>query len=365
MPNLTGRQCIRKRRGQSIERIYTMAAVAQNHRRRKNMRTSAAAASSALVLPLTVMPLSAQAASARDVAAYPQRPVRMIIASGPGSSPDVVARLLGNKLSESWGKSIVVDNRPGATGLIAVEMLANAAPDGYTLGLFTMTNLIAMLMFQKYMLASEMAAVTLVGTTPFAIIVNASTPVKSIAEWIEYARARPGQLSYGSTGMWGSMHMCMEKLNGLYGIKMTHVPYKSAVPVITDMMAGTIHVSCPAVPMLGPYIQSGKIRALGVTYTEATKLLPGIPPVSDTVPGFSLYGWYGMHVPRGTAPAIVRKINAESVRALKDPSLIKGLLLAGTEAVGSTPEDYARFLQKDTAHWTKLLKAGGATFGKP
>lgn len=329
------------------------------------MRTTASVASSALVLTLAVTPVSAQAASAKEVAAYPERPVRLILASGPGSSPDVVARLLGNKLTEAWGKSIVVDNRPGATGLIAVETLATAAPDGYTLGMFTMTNLIAMLMFQKYMLATEMSAVTLVGTTPFAIVVSASTPVKSIAEWIDYAKARPGQLSYGSTGMWGSMHMCMEKLNAMHGIQMTHVPYKSAVPVITDMMAGTIHVSCPAVPMLGPYIKSGKIRALAVTYTEATKLMPGIPPVSDTVPGFSLYGWYGMHVPRGTPPAIVRKINADLVKALKDPALVKGLLLAGTEAVGSTPEDYTKFLQKDTEHWTKLLKASGATFGKP
>ncbi|MBM3344041.1 MAG: tripartite tricarboxylate transporter substrate binding protein, partial [Betaproteobacteria bacterium] len=280
-------------------------------RRSKLMRTSVSLASSTLVLTLALAPALAQAATAKDVAAYPERPVRMILASGAGSSPDVVARLLANKLGEAWKRPIVVDNRPGATGLIAVEMLVNAAPDGYTMGLYTMTNLIAMLMFQKHMLASELGAVTLVGTTPFAIIVNAATPVKTIAEWIEYAKARPGQLSYGSTGMWGSMHMCMEKLNALHGIKMTHVPYKSAVPVVTDMMAGTIHVACPAVPMLGPFIKSGKIRAIGVTYTEATQLMPGVPPVSDTVPGFSLYGWYGMHVPRGTPPAIVRKINAE------------------------------------------------------
>jgi len=329
------------------------------------MRMSAIVASFVLISSQTVAQQTARAASASDVEAYPVRPVRLIVANGPGSAPDVIGRLLANKLSEGWGRPIVVDNRSGATGLIAVEMLAKADPDGYTLGMFTMTNLIAMLMYQKYMLATELGAVTLVGTTPFAIVVNAATPVKNIAELIAYAKARSGQLRYGSTGMWGSLHMCMEKFNGIHGIKMTHVPYKSAVPVMTDLIAGEIHVFCPAVPMLGPYLKSGRIRALGVTYTEPTKLLPDVPPVSDTVSGFSLYGWYGMHVPLKTPPAIVRKINAELVKALKDPKLAELMLVAGAEAVGSTPEEYKAFLDKDSDHWTKLLKESGATLGKP
>ena len=329
------------------------------------MRASAIVAGFVLAFSLTVTQDNARAASASAVEAYPVRPVRLILAAGPGGAPDVIARLLGNKLSEAWGQSIVVDNRPGATGLIAVEMLANSAPDGHTLGLFTMTNLIAMLMYQKYMLATELGAVTLVGTTPFAIVVNASTPAKNIAEFIEYAKARPGELRYGSTGMWGSLHMCMEKFNSINGLKMTHVPYKSAVPGMTDLIAGEIHVFCPAVPMLPPYLKSGKVRALGVTYLEPTKLLSDVPPVSDTVPGFALYGWYGMHVPRNTPPAIVRKINAEVVKALKDPKLAKIMLAAGAEAVGSTPEEYTAWLRKDTDHWTKLLKQSGAKLGAP
>ena len=129
-------------------------------------------------------------------------------------------------------------------------------------------------------LATELGAVTLVGTTPFAIVVNAATPVRNIAEWIAYARARPGQLRFGSTGMYGSMHMCMEKFNAINGLKLTHVPYKSAVPAMTDLIAGEIHVSCPAVPMLPPYLKAGRIRALGVTYPEPTRLLADVPPVS-------------------------------------------------------------------------------------
>ncbi len=321
--------------------------------------------SSLLAITFAFMQSNAQSATNSAEQAYPVRPVRMILASGPGSAPDVIGRLLANKLSESWSLPVIVDNRPGATGLIAVELLAQSAPDGQTMGLFTMTNLIAMLMYQKYMLATELGAVTLVGTTPFAIVVNASTPVKNIAEWIAYAKARPGQLRYGSTGMWGSSHLCMENFNAINDIQMTHVPYKSAVPAMTDVISGAIHVYCPAVPMLPPYIKSGRIRPLGVTYREATKLLSGVPPVSDTVSGFSLYGWYGVHVPRGTPKGIVNKINLELVKAIKDPKLANLMFVAGAEAVGSTPEEYTEHLKKDTAHWTKLLKDSGAKLGQP
>ena len=144
---------------------------------------------------------------------YPARPVRMIVANGPGAAPDVIARLLGAKLGESWGQNVVIDNRPGATGLIAAELLARSAPDGHTLFLSTMTQLIGTLMYQRYMLATEFAPVTLVGTTPFAIVVSSALPVKSISEWIAYAKARPGQLLYGSGGQWGSSHLCIEKIN--------------------------------------------------------------------------------------------------------------------------------------------------------
>lgn len=296
--------------------------------------------------------------------AYPQRPVRMIIANGAGSAPDVIGRLLAAKLSESWGQSVIVDNRPGATGLIAIELLVKSAPDGHTMFLSTMTQLIAMLMYQKHMLATELGAVTLVGTTPFAIIVGHNTPVKSIAEWIAYAKARPGQLRYGSAGNWGSSHLCMENFNALTGLQMTHVPYANTMTTMTDIVTGGIHVYCPAVPSLPAFTASGKVRVLGVTYREPTKLLPGVPPVSDTVPGFELYGWYGMNVPLKTPPDVIKKINAELVKALKDPQLRERMLVVGAEAVGSTPAEFTAFMQKNSDHWTKVLKASGAKLGQ-
>ena len=295
---------------------------------------------------------------------YPSRPVRMIVANGPGSAPDVIARLLSAKLAESWGQNIIVDNRPGATGLIAVELLAKSAPDGHTMFLSTMTQLIAMLTYQKYLLHSDLAPVTLVGTTPFAIVVSGASPVKSIAEWVAYAKARPGQLLYGSGGNWGSSHLCMESLNALTGLKLTHVPYANTASAFNDIIGGNIHTYCPAVPGLAPYTQSGRIRALGVTYRTPTKLLPGVPTVSETVPGFELYGWYGMNVPLKTPPEIINKINFELVRALKDPQLVERMLVTGAEAVGSTPAEFTAFLNKNTEHWTKVLKDSGAKLGQ-
>lgn len=296
--------------------------------------------------------------------AYPQRPVRMIIANGAGSAPDVIGRLLAAKLSESWGQSVIVDNRPGATGLIAIELLVKSAPDGHTMFLSTMTQLIAMLMYQKHMLATELGSVTLVGTTPFAIVVGPTTPVKNIAEWIAYAKARPGQLRYGSAGNWGSSHLCMENFNALTGLQMTHVPYANTMTTMTDIVSGSIHVYCPAVPTLPAFMASGKVRVLGVTYREPTKLLPGAPPVSDTVPGFELYGWYGMNVPLKTPPDVIKRINIELVKALKDPQLRERMLAVGAEAVGSTPAEFTAFMQKNTDHWTKVLKASGAKLGQ-
>jgi len=203
-----------------------------------------------------------------------------------------------------------------------------------------------------------------VGTTPFAIVVSSTTPVKSISEWVAFAKARPGQLLYASGGSWGSSHLCIESLNALTGVKMTHVPYAVTGSAFTDLIGGNIHLYCPAVPGLAAYTQSGKVRALGVTYRTPTKLLPGVPPVADSVPGFELYGWYGMNVPLKTPPAIVNKINQELVKALKNPELAERMFVVGAEAVGSTPAEFTAFLNKNTEHWTKVLRASGAKLGQ-
>jgi tripartite-type tricarboxylate transporter receptor subunit TctC len=300
-----------------------------------------------------------QPVSRSPAQAFPVRPVRMIISNAAGSAPDVVGRLVGAKLAEAWGQAVVIDNRPGATGLIAAETLAKSAPDGHTLWLSTMTQLISTLMYQRYPLATDFGHVALVATTPFVIVVSASLPVKSVAEWIAYAKARQGQLLFGSGGQWGSSHLCMESFNAIAGLKLVHVPYKSTTNALTDLISGQIHVYCPAAPSLPTFTQGGRVRAIGVTYQKPTALAPGVPPVADTLPGFELLGWYGMQVPLRTPPNIVSRINAELVKALGNAELQERLFAVGAQAAGSTPAEFHTFLQKETARWDKVLRESG------
>lgn len=300
------------------------------------------------------------AAQAAQPPQFPARPLRLIVSNLPGSAPDVVGRLVAAKVSESWGQQIVIDNRAGATGLIAAETVARAAPDGYTMWLNTMTQLISTLQAQRLMLAKDFAPVTLVASTPFVIVVGSTVPSKTLEEWIAYAKARPGQLIYGSAGQWGSSHLCMDAINAMAGLTLTHVPYKGTTVVLSDLVAGRIHVYCPAAPSLPAFSQSGKVRAIAMTYRKPSPLVPGLVPVAETLPGFELLGWYGLQVPLQTPRHIVAAINAEFVKALHSPDIQEKLFAVGAEAVGSTTGEFGLFLRKETERWEKVLRSGGA-----
>ncbi len=294
---------------------------------------------------------------------YPVRPVRLVIANMSGSAPDTVGRFIAHELTELWGQQIVVDNRPGATGLIAAEVVARAAPDGYTLWLPTMTQLIATLKAQHHMLVSDFAPVSLVASTPFVIVVGSQVPVNTMSEWIAYAKARPGKLSYGSSGMWGSSHLCMHSINELAGLDVVHVPYKGSVTILNDIVAGRIQAYCPAAPSLPAFTKNGRVKMLGITYKQPSKLVPGVPPVADTLPGFELLGWYGLQAPAGTPPQIVEKIYAGLAKVLHEPELAEKLLAVGAEPVGTSPREFTTFLRNETARWEKVLRQGGVILG--
>ena len=289
-------------------------------------------------------------------AAYPERPVRMIIAATAGSGPDILARQIGAKLTELWGQQVVVDARPGATGVVGAEIVAKSAPDGYTLWFATMTQLIGTTLYQRYLMASEFAPVGMVASTAFAIAANSSLPVTTIPELIAYAKARPGQLLYGSSGQGSTAHLCMEMFRSLTGIEIIHIPYKGAVPAITDLMGGQVQIACQAVPSLPTYLKTGRIRSLGVTTLTRTVIAPDVPPVADAVPGFEILGWYGMLAPLRTPPEVIAKVNADVMRTLKSPEVQEKLIVLGAEAATSSPAEFGAFLRRETSKWTKLLR---------
>ena len=308
---------------------------------------------------LLVTATTAHAAAMRAEPSFPVRPVRLIVSNTPGGPSDVIARLVAAKLSESWGQQVVIDNRPGATGLIAAETTARAAPDGYTLWTNSMTQLIATLQARKHMLSKDFAPVTLIGSTPFLIVVGPAVPVKSLSELITYAKARPGQLTYASSGQWGSSHLCMESFSSMAGIKLLHVPYKGSSLAMNDLVAGHVHVICAGAPGVPAFTQGGKLRTLALTYRKPSALAPGVPPVSDTLPGFELLGWYGLVAPLQTPKSLIERINAEVVKALKTTELQEQLHKVGAEAVASSPAEFGSFLRSETTRWDKVLREGG------
>jgi tripartite-type tricarboxylate transporter receptor subunit TctC len=287
---------------------------------------------------------------------YPNRPVRVVVATTAGSATDNVVRLVGARLSEMWGQQLVVDNRPGASGLIGAEIVAKASPDGYTLWLATMTQLISTNLYNRYPMAAEYTPVGKVASTPYVIAVTGALPVRSVEELIAHAKANPGKLLYGTAGVGSTPHLCMELFNRSAGVQMTHVPYRGSTVALTEMMAGQLHVTCAAAPVMHPYVKGGKVRVLGVSSEGPTALAPGLRPIAGSVPGFVLGGWYGMLVPKNTPAAIVGRVNRDLVQVLNEPELRKRLLALGAEPEPGPPDEFARFLAAETGRWTKLLR---------
>jgi len=309
-----------------------------------------------LLLATTVVPLVWQNAWAQ---AYPSRPLRLIVASAPGGSPDINSREMAQELIKQMGQQIVVENRPGASGILGLEALARATPDGYTFGMtsnFVSTNpsLYAKLPYDFF---RDFAPVIFYFRGVNVLTVSPSSPFRSVKELIEHARAHPGKLTFGSSGIGATPHLTMELFRSMTGTSMVHVPYKGTQQAVTDVIAGQIDILCDNLASLVPLVKAGRLRALAVTSAKRSAAVPDLPTLDESgLPGYELTGWLGVAMPKAVPREIVVRLNAEINKALKSPQVTKGMSARGGTPVGGTPEEFADHVRRETDKMGKLLK---------
>jgi tripartite-type tricarboxylate transporter receptor subunit TctC len=303
---------------------------------------------------------AAQTDSTAEAKSYPDRPVRVIDAYSPGGGSDVVARLLAPKLSEMWGKQVVVENRPGASGAIGTEVAAKAPADGHTL-LMGIDGSIAVnpTLFPKlpYDPQRDLVAITQTATQPMILVVHPSVPVASVKELLARAQTQPGKLNFSSGGPGGTSHLAAELFKALAKVDLGHIPYKGSAPAVVAVLAGEVQMMIGVAPPLLPHVNAGKLKALGVTSTTRSSFLPSVPTVAEAgVAGYEAAGWNGLFAPAKTPAAIVAKINSDVVKALNMPDVRDKLVSMGATPVGNSPEQFAAFIKQETARWGKVIR---------
>ena len=299
-----------------------------------------------------------QVACAQD---YPNKPIRVVIAGGAGSSPDIVARLLGNKILAALGKPFVMDLKPGASGGIGAEAAAKAAPDGYTLFMLTsqLSSAAAMYTKLRYNLVEDFAPISLVGTTPSLLVVNPALPVSKLADLIALVKPRPGVLRYGTAGVGSSSHLPAVLFAAMAKVDMLHVPYKDSPGAMLGTMTGEVGLSFQPLTASLPSVRSGKLKALGVTGAARSALAPDLPTIAETIPGYEYMLWQGIVAPAKTPPAIIAKLNAEVVKALNSPDVREQMAAIGNEPMPSTPEAYAKYINEQVEKMKEIVRLGG------
>jgi tripartite-type tricarboxylate transporter receptor subunit TctC len=295
----------------------------------------------ALALGLTALAPQAQAQ------AYPNKPIRLIVPDAPGGSPDILGRLLAQKMSESMGQQVVVENKPGAAGLIAAEQAARAAPDGYNLFMST-TSVWAILPNVKkslpYDATNSFMAITRIATASNVMVINPSLSAKTVPELVKLIKASPGTVNYASAGIATPAHLAGEMFNLLADVKMTHVPYKGAGPALLDVIAGQVQLIITSPIAAGAHMSNGKVRALATTGAQRNPGLPDLPTIAESVPGYDISQSWGITTPAGTPAAIVRQLNAEIIKAINQPDMRERISKMGASPVTETPEEFASFI---------------------
>ncbi len=313
----------------------------------------------AAALVLSAGAILAAAAAAQQ---YPTKPIRIIALSSPASGPDIIGRLLGQKFTEAWGQQVIVDTRPGASGIIGAEIASKAAPDGHTLMIVTSQAVIVSVMYEKlpYHLLKDFSPISMLASTPFILVVHPSVPAASIKELVAYAKSKPGELRYGSGGAGSPPHLSAEIFKSMTGTDILHVPYKGVTPALMDTVAGQVQMVFSVIPAVLSTIKTGKVKALGVTSAKRTPFVPDLPAIAETVPGYEFIGWYGLVAPARTPEGILSKLNAEIARILKTPEFQERLAALGAEPISSTQQELAAFMQVQTEKMRKAVKESGA-----
>ena len=315
----------------------------------------------ALILAIAVQSLAGPARADE----YPSRPIRLVVPYAPGGGADSVARIVARRVSENIGQPIVIDNRGGAGSILGTDIVAKAEPDGYTLLLGQSGPISinpAVYKTLPYDPVKDFAPVTMTTAYPYILVVNAKLPAQSLQEFVALGKSKPGSMNYGSTGIGAANHLVAELFNSKAGLKMTHIPYRGTALAVTDLIGGQLSMVFGDPISVLPHMQSGTLRALAVTSQERSPVAPQVPTVAESgYPGFDAIAWHGILAPAKTPPAIIKKLNAEIVKALQDPETKALLVSQAMQTVGNTPEEFAAFIQKDIATWKAVATAANVT----
>lgn len=322
------------------------------------MRTRTLSLLAAIAIPALLAAPAAQAADGK----FPEKPVRLIIGSAPGSGPDIISRMTSDRLYDVWKQRIVVDSRPGAAGAISADLTLQAVPDGYTWMMLTSQLFVAsqVLPNLKFDLARDFQSIALIGTVPFILLANPALPAKSLKELIDLAKKSPGKIRYGSAGTGASEHLSGVLLTQLTKTDMLHVPYKGVAQSIIDAIANEVQITYAVLPAALPHIKSGRLNALGVTPPKRAPLLPDVPSISEAVPGYAMYGWYSIVAPTGTPAAILNQASGEIVKAAKEPAFAERLKGLGIEVVAGDRKVLDEWRRGEDKRISELVKISGA-----
>ena len=316
-----------------------------------------------LTATLAATTVAAQIPSTSSGQAFPSRAARIVVGFAPGGATDVTARLLALELSKAWGQQVVVDNRPGASGMIGAEMVAKAAPDGYTLLISPQTSIVvAPLLIKKvaYDSIKDFATVAVVGSTPQLLVIHPSLPPKTFREFAAFVKANEKNLSFGSGGIGSTPHMAGELLNSSLGVRVTHVPYKGENPGVTDLLGGQIPYMFVNFPVAISHVQAGKLRAIAISSPQRSPLAPQFPTVAESIPGFDTATWNGLYLPAATPRDIITRIHTDVIKVLNAPELKERMLKQGIDqSTLNTPEKHAAFVKAEFARWGKVIKDAG------